>query len=73
LAEFNREMETTCVGFEAVQPPSRNIRSGKLDSISQHLDGYSHGLLPIEGGLTALPVNHKIQIFVEGSLLGEAE
>jgi hypothetical protein len=73
LAEFNRELGTTFVSFEAVKPPSRNIRSGKLDSISQHFDGYSHGLLPIEGGLTALPVNHKIQIFVEGSLLGEAE
>lgn len=73
LGELNRQMGTAFVSFETITPPSRNIRREKLDSISQHFDAYAHGLLPIEGWLTGLPANHKIQIFLDGTLKGEAE
>lgn len=73
LGEVNRQMGTAFASFEGITPPSRNIRRDKLDSISQHFDAYAHGLLPIEGWLAALPANHKIQIFLDGMLKGEAE
>ena len=74
LEAFNQQMGNTAFSsFDAVTPPARNIRGGKLDAFSQHFDAYAHGLLPIEGWLAELPPHHKIHIYLNGKVLGEAE
>ncbi|MDP2000881.1 MAG: hypothetical protein Q8K22_15000 [Rhodoferax sp.] len=73
LGAFNQQMGTVFSRFDVISPPARNIRGGKLDAFSQHFDAYAHGLLPIEGWLTELPPNHKIHIYLNGKVVGEAE
>ena len=73
MAELNTKLVTSFTSFEVIAPPSRDIRRGNIDAISQHFDGYAHGLLPIEGWLAALPPGQKIQVYLDGKLMGEAE
>lgn len=73
LGALNQHMGTAFTSFDAISPPSRDIRNTKLDAISQHFDAYAHGLLPIEGWLAAMPAKHKIHVYLDGKNLGEAE
>ena len=73
IDQLNKALGSSYASFAGVLPPSRDIRRDKLDHIGQHLDGYAHGLLPIEGWLSGLPAAHAIKIYLNGRPIGTAE
>lgn len=73
IESLNKTLASSYTSFAAVTPPARDIRKDKLDHIGQHFDGYAHGLLPIEGWMSALPPGHSIKVYLDGQPLGTAE
>jgi hypothetical protein len=49
IARLNQELGASFASFEAIQPPSRDIRSEVLNGYFDHMDSYAHGILPIYG------------------------
>lgn len=49
VKELNKSINASYPSFEAVQPPSRDIRKEHLSQFTEHIDAYAHGSLPITG------------------------
>ncbi|UZE95126.1 beta-galactosidase [Alkalimarinus alittae] len=75
LDHLNSELLTAFPSWEAVEPPSKNIRTEALDGFYQHVDSYSHGMLPIFGWLWDKNSNNvrNIKIYLNGEYLGNAD
>ena len=51
VAALNQELAADYPSFDAVDPPSRDIRVQPLARYTEHIDSYAHGTLPISGWL----------------------
>lgn len=49
IEQLNRVLGADYPSFDAVQPPSRNIRTEPLQRFTEHIDSFAHGSLPISG------------------------
>ena len=49
VAAFNRALGVDYTGFDAVQPPSKDIRTTPLGRYEEHIDAYAAGTLPVAG------------------------
>jgi hypothetical protein len=49
VEKLNRLVGADYAGFDAVQPPSRDIRTEPLQRFQDHIDAYAHGSLPVTG------------------------
>src|SRR5256885_12235779 len=45
----NAHLKSGFASFDAVEPPSRNIRSEPLQNFFQHIDSYAAGTVPVSG------------------------
>ena len=75
LEHLNSELLTIFSSWDAVVPPSKNIRKEKLDGFYQHVDSYSHGILPIFGWLWDKNSGYVkgIKIYLNGEYLDNAD
>ena len=55
IAQLNRVLGADYATFEAVQPPSRDIRTEPLQRFTEHIDSFAHGSLPISGWVYVKP------------------
>ncbi|MFE8643472.1 hypothetical protein ACFX58_00125 [Sphingomonas sp. NCPPB 2930] len=74
VAAFNRNVGGDYAGFDAVEPPSKNIRTTPLGRYEEHIDAYAAGTLPVAGwvylrGATALQPAW-VRIYRNGVLAG---
>lgn len=49
IAALNAELGASYADFAAVRPPSRDIRTERLQSFLDHIDPFAHGLVPVHG------------------------
>jgi hypothetical protein len=49
IAQLNRVLKADYASFDAVQPPSRDIRTEPLQRYTEHMDSFAQGSLPISG------------------------
>ncbi len=49
IGQLNRVLGADYASFDAVQPPSRDIRTELLQRFTEHIDSFAHGSLPIGG------------------------
>ena len=49
IEQLNRLLGADYAAFEAVQPPSLDIRTEPLKRFTEHIDSFAHGSLPISG------------------------
>lgn len=49
IARLNAHLKSEFASFDAVEPPSRNIRSEPLQNFFQHIDSYAAGTVPVSG------------------------
>lgn len=73
IAQLNRALGSAFPSYEAVLPPSKNIRSEPLQYFFEHMDGFAHGFLPISGWAdpgTGNPRGRaaKVHIYLNGKL-----
>ena len=47
--QLNRVLGANYNSFDEVQPPSRDIRTERLQRFTEHIDSFAHGSLPISG------------------------
>lgn len=75
IDQLNSKLLTAFPSWDAVEPPSKNIRTESLDGFYQHVDSYSHGILPIFGWLWDKNANYvrSIKIYLDGEYLGNAD
>lgn len=52
VQELNQYLGSTYQNFEAITPPSKDIRKDVLTNYWEHIDSYAHGTLPITGWVT---------------------
>ncbi|RYH57388.1 MAG: hypothetical protein EON54_11880 [Alcaligenaceae bacterium] len=58
--------------FDAIQPPSKDIRKEPLTTFGDHYDAFADGTLPFSGWLwDPLKKITRLDLFVDGKLLGE--
>ena len=49
IEQLNHVLGADYAAFDAVQPPSRDIRTEPLQRFTEHIDAFAHGSLPISG------------------------
>jgi hypothetical protein len=47
--KLNRAVGGSWTSFDAVEPPSKNIRTEPLQDYTEHIDSFAHGFIPITG------------------------
>lgn len=73
IAQLNRHLGTAWFGFEQVEPPTKDIRRERLREITEHIDSYAHGTLPVAGWTHVAPdagLTPWIRIYRNGDLIG---
>ena len=76
IAQLNRVLGADYAAFDAVQPPSRDIRTEPLQRFTEHIDAFAHGSLPI-GGWAYVPPTHSthqplVHVYRNGTFVGKA-
>ena len=73
IAALNQYLGSNFSDFEEILPPSKNIRSERLNNYWEHIDAYAHGILPISGWVAQNPQNTTekdwVHIYNNGELL----
>lgn len=76
IENLNQAIAENFSSFSHINPPSKDIRSQALQSFSEHIDPYAHGVLPISGWLFIKDKNTqpplKVQIYRNGAWMGSA-
>jgi len=49
IDSLNRALGSDFVSFDAVSPPSKDIRKQRLERFVEHIDPFAHGVLPVFG------------------------
>jgi hypothetical protein len=62
----NRALQTTFPSFEAIRPPSKDIRTEGLSDFTEHLDPYAHGTFPV-GGWASGETPPFIRVYLNGA------
>ena len=75
VAAFNRALTLDYPGFDAVDPPSKNIRTSHLARYEEHIDAYAAGTLPVAGWVYLPPdaaANRSVwvRVYRNGTLAG---
>lgn len=72
---FNQQMDSDYPSFEAIDPPSKDIRHETLQRYQQHMDAYAAGQIPITGWVHA-PDTPKtalvVKVYLDGKHLADA-
>ena len=75
IEQLNRVLGADYAAFEAVQPPSRDIRSEPLQRFTEHIDSFAHGSLPISGWAYVKPTQGAtpawVHIYRNGVFVGK--
>jgi len=70
IARLNAHLKSGFASFDAVEPPSRNIRSEPLQNFFQHIDSYAAGTVPVSGWVHSpdakLQKQLAVAVFVDG-------
>jgi hypothetical protein len=73
VAALNKQLGSDYSSFEAIPPPSKNIRTDTLKNYWEHIDAYAHGTLPIAGWVAKSQRNPAaedwVQIYANGKLI----
>lgn len=76
VAALNRYLGSSFAGFDAVQPPSRDIRRERLDNFWQHIDDAAAGRVAVSGWVHdgAQPPGRSswVRIYLDGQWVGRA-
>ena len=75
IEQLNRVLGADYAAFEAVQPPSRDIRTEPLQRFTEHIDSFAHGSLPISGWAYVKPTQGAtpawVHIYRNGIFVGK--
>ena len=76
IEQLNRVLGADYAAFDAVQPPSRDIRTEPLQRFTEHIDAFAHGSLPITGWAYVTPTQsaHQplVHVYRNGTFVGKA-
>ena len=76
VAALNQAVGADYPSFDAVDPPSRDIRSQPLTRFTEHIDSFAHGTLPISGWVHLMAPGAREQLWVriyrDGEFVGRA-
>lgn len=76
IEQLNRVLGADYAAFDAVQPPSRDIRTESLQRFTEHIDAFAHGSLPITGWAYVTPTQsaHQplVHVYRNGTFVGKA-
>lgn len=74
IAAFNRDIGGAFESFGRVLPPSRNIRTQRLNRFEDHIDSFAGGVLPVSGWMHVKAEDRGtipwIHVFLNGSRVG---
>ena len=75
IEQLNRVLGADYAAFDAVQPPSRDIRTEPLQRFTEHIDSFAHGSLPISGWAYVKPTEGArpawVHIYRNGVFIGK--
>ncbi|WP_051603106.1 hypothetical protein [Simplicispira psychrophila] len=75
IEQLNRVLGADYAAFDAVQPPSRDIRTEPLQRFTEHIDSFAHGSLPISGWAYVKPTRGAapawVHIYRNGVFVGK--
>jgi hypothetical protein len=76
VERLNASLGSQWPSFDAIEPPSKNIRSEPLRDFTEHVDAFAHGSLPI-AGWTHVPQagslrSARILVYLNGRPIGAA-
>ena len=69
VAALNRALDSDYASFDAVEPPTKDIRSEPLTRYADHIDSFAHGTLPVAGWLHAPGGPHWVRIYRNGGFV----
>lgn len=74
---LNRSVGAEYLSFSDINPPAKDIRSEELNTFTEHIDSFAHGVLPLSGWVYA-PASHRndsssprIHIYLNGKFWGK--
>jgi len=72
INRLNAHLQADFSGWDAIEPPARNIRSMRLAHFFEHIDSYAAGTLPVSGWVHvpdgAQQQRLQVAIYVDGKL-----
>ena len=75
IEQLNRVLGADYAAFDAVQPPSRDIRTEPLQRFTEHIDAFAHGTLPVSGWAYVKPTQAAapawVHIYRNGVFVGK--
>lgn len=76
ITALNQAVGGSFPSFDAVEPPSKDIRTEPLSHFNEHIDSYAQGVLPLSGWAFRsgrAPGSHaQVLVYVNGELAGRA-
>jgi hypothetical protein len=77
IESLNTALKAEFVNFDAINPPSKDIRTDALKGYFDHIDATAHGVLPVSGWVARNARNlvkpPKILIYLNGELHGTVD
>ena len=74
ISAFNAILGSSFASFDAVEPPSKDIRVEPLDNFFEHIDSYAAGTVPVIGWVhDRLGRQLTLTVLLDGREIGEAE
>ncbi len=74
ISLLNGELEADFSSFEAVNPPSKDIKNETLDTFFDHIDASAAGIIPVYGWVhDAKGRDLIVTVHLDGNVLGAAE
>jgi hypothetical protein len=74
IAGLNRELRCDFVSFDAINPPSKDVNTEKLDNFFEHVDSHASGNIIVYGWLhDSLERDLTISVNIDGEMVGVAE
>ncbi|MFM9917409.1 MAG: hypothetical protein ACKVOX_16520 [Rhizobacter sp.] len=76
VAALNQAVGADYPAFDAVDPPSKDIRTEPLKRYTEHIDSFAQGSLPISGWVRVMPTGSRkplwVRIYRDGEFVGRA-
>ena len=73
IEKLNADLGASFQSFEAITPPSRDIRSEVLNGYFDHMDSYAHGFVPVYGWIhDARGRDLRVRVLLDGKEVGNA-
>ncbi|MDB5847606.1 MAG: hypothetical protein JWP29_1358, partial [Rhodoferax sp.] len=71
VAHLNRFVDSDYASFDAVDPPSRDIRTEPLKRYAEHIDSFAQGSLPVSGWAFVGTAPAWVHIYRDGEFVGK--